>query len=142
MMLIRKCSQLIAACAVAVTLFVSTPVSAEELDGSKDIVCAVLHVVACIKDGECLEGQAKTFDLPVLMIVDAENSVLRGTYESGHKAVSPIKNKELMSEQLVLQGVENGRGWTAVINTKTGNMNGSGVGDDVSFLVHGTCTAL
>ena len=46
-----------------------------------------------------------------------------------------------MSEQLVLQGVENGRGWTAVINTKTGNMNGSGVGDDVSFLVHGTCTA-
>jgi len=95
MMLIRKCSQLIAACAVAVTLFVSTPVvSAEELDGSKDIVCAVLHVVACIKDGDCLEGQAKTFDLPALMIVDAENNVLRGTYESGHKAVSPIKNKD------------------------------------------------
>ena len=96
------------------TSFASTTVSAEELDGSKDIVCAVLHVVACIKDGDCLEGQAKTFDLPALMIVDAENSVLRGTYESGHKAVSPIKNKELMSEQLVLQGVENGRGWIVV----------------------------
>ena len=141
MMLIRKCSQLIAACAVAVTSFVSVPVSAEGLDGSSDIVCAALHVVACIDDGNCLEGQAKTFDLPALMVLDAENKVLRGAYDSGNKAVSPLKNMELNGEHLVLQGVENGRGWSLSINAKTGNMNGSGVGDDVSFLVHGTCTA-
>ena len=141
-MLIRKCSRLVAACAVAAASFVSMTVSAEGLDGSGDMVCAALHVVACIDDGTCLEGQAKAFDLPALMVLDTKNKVLRGAYESGHKAVSPVINMELNGEQLVLQGTEKGRGWSVSINTKTGNMNGSGVGDDVSFLVHGTCTAL
>ena len=140
-MLNRKCSRFIAACAVAATPFVSTAVSAEGLDGSSDIVCAVMHVVACMEDGACLEGQAKTFDLPALLVADAKNKVLRGTYESGHKAVSPVKNMERNGDHLVMQGVENSRGWDIAINAKTGKMSGSGVGDDVSFLVHGTCTA-
>jgi hypothetical protein len=38
--------------------------------------------------------------------------------------------------------VENGRGWNIAINTKTGRMSASGVGDAVSFLVFGACTAL
>ena len=46
-MLSRKCSRLVAACAVAATPFVSSAVSAAGLDGSSDVVCAVTHVVAC-----------------------------------------------------------------------------------------------
>jgi len=141
MILIRKCSRLVAACIVATASCVSTVVSAEGLDGSSDIVCAVMRVVACLENGECLEGQAKTFEIPVLYIIDADKNVLRGTYESGEKAVSPIKNKELNGEQLVLQGVENGRGWSVAVNTVTGAMSGAGVGDDVSFLVDGACAA-
>jgi hypothetical protein len=142
MMLNRKYSRLVAACAIAATPFVSTAVSAAEMDGSSDIVCAATHIVACLEDGTCLQGQAKTFDLPELLVLDAENKVLRSTRESGIKAVSPVKNMELNGEQLVLQGVENSRGWDIAINAKTGRMSASGVGDDVSFLAHGTCTAL
>jgi len=141
-MLIRKYTRLVAACAVAATPFVSTAVTAEGLDGSSDAVCAVTHIVACLEDGVCLQGQAKTFDLPELVVLDARNKVLRGTHESGHKAVSPLKNMEHNGEHLVLQGVENSRGWDIAINTKTGRMSGSSVGDGVSFLAHGTCTAL
>ena len=43
-------------------------------------------------------------------------------------------------DHLVLQGVENGRGWDMAINTRTGRMSASGVGDAVSFLAFGTCT--
>ena len=75
-------------------------------------------------------------------MLDTKIKVLRSTRESGVKAVSPIKNMELNGDQLVLQGVENGRGWDIAINAKTGRMSAAGVGDDVSFLVHGTCTAL
>ena len=141
-MLIKKYTRLVAACAVAATPFVSTAVTAEGLDGSSDAVCAVTHIVACLEDGVCLQGQAKTFDLPELVVLDARNKVLRGTHESGHKAVSPLKNMEHNGEHLVLQGVENSRGWDIAINTKTGRMSGSSVGDGVSFLAHGTCTAL
>ncbi len=141
-MLIRKCSQLVAACAVAVTPFVSSGVSAAGLDGSSDIVCAATHIVACLEDGYCLQGQARDFDLPGLMVLDAKKKVLRGTHESGHNAVSPVKNMELNGDSLVLQGVENSRGWSISINTKTGHMSGSGVGDGISFLANGTCTVL
>ena len=141
-MLNRKCSRLVAVCAVAATPFVSSGVSAAGLDGSSDAVCAVTHIVACLEDGHCLQGQAKTFDLPGLVVLDAKKKVMRGTPESGHNAVSPVKNMELNGDNLVLQGVENSRGWSISINTKTGHMSGSGVGDGISFLAHGTCTAL
>ncbi len=141
-MLNRKCTRLVAACVVAATPFVASGVSAAGLDGSSDIVCAVTHVVACLDDGFCLQGQAKTFDLPELMVLDVKNKVMRGTHESGHNAVSPVKNMEHNGEHLVIQGVENSRGWDVAINAKTGKMSGSGVGDGVSFLAHGTCTAL
>lgn len=77
-MLNRKCSRLVAAGIVAATPFVSTAVVAEGLDGSSDVVCAVTHVVACLEDGFCLQGQAKDFDLPDLMVLDAKSKVLRG----------------------------------------------------------------
>lgn len=141
-MLNKKYSRLIAACAVAATPFVSSGVSAAGLDGSSDTVCAVSQIVACLEDGTCLQGQARDFDLPALIVLDASKKVLRGSSESGHKAVSPVKNMELNGDNLVLQGVENSRGWSISINTKTGHMSGSGVGDSISFLAHGTCTAL
>ncbi len=92
-MLSRKCSRLVAACAVAATPFVSSAVTAAGLDGSSNVVCAVTYVVACLENGTCLQGQAKTFDLPELVVLDAKNKVLRATRESGHKAVSPVLSK-------------------------------------------------
>jgi hypothetical protein len=142
MMMIRKYSRFVAACAVAATPFVSTVVSAEGIDGSSDVVCATTHIVACLEDGACLQGQAKTFDLPELLVLDAENKVIRGTYESGYKEVSPIKNMEHSGEHLIIQGVENSRGWNIAINAKTGSMSASMVGDGIGFLAHGTCMAL
>ena len=138
----RKCSRFVAACVVAATPFVSTAVPAGEIDGSRDVVCAIMRVVACLEDGVCFQGQPSTFDLPELLVLDATEKVMRTTRESGHKESSPIKNIERNGDQLVLQGVENSRGWDIAINTKTGKMSGAGVGAGVSFLVHGTCTAL
>jgi len=76
------------------------------------------------------------------VILDAKKKVLRAAYESGHDAVSPVKSMERSGDHLVLQGVENGRGWEFAINTKSGHMSAAGVGDAVSFLGFGACTAL
>ena len=141
-MLNRKCSRLVAACAIAATPFASTGVFAGEIDGSSDVVCAITRVVACLEDGHCLQGQPSTFDLPELLVLDAKEKVLRTTRESGKQAISPIKHMERNGDQFILQGVENSRGWDIAINAKTGKMSAAGVGDGVSFLVHGTCTAL
>lgn len=140
-MRVRTRSGVVAACIVAATPFLSTSVSAGGLDGSSDIVCALTDVVGCVEQRSCVQGSAKGFDLPGLFILDAKNKVVRGSYESGEKSVSPVKNMERSGDHLVLQGVENGRGWDIAIDVKTGTMSGAVVGDAVSILVFGVCTA-
>lgn len=141
-MLKRKYSWTLAASVMAVTPLASTSVFAAGLDGSSDIVCSVIDVTACVEDGACIEGPARSFDLPEFLILDAKKKLIRGADESGHDAVSAVKNMEKSGDHLVLQGVENGRGWDIAIDAKTGKMRGAGVGDAVSFLVFGSCTTL
>ena len=141
-MWIRKRSWVAAACVIAASPFVSTATSAEGLDGSKDMVCAVIKVVGCVEDVGCVLGKAKDFDMPALVVFDAKKKVVRGTHESGHKEVSPVKAMERSKDHLILQGVEEGHGWDMAINTKTGEMRASMVGEALSLLMSGACTAL
>jgi hypothetical protein len=130
-------------CLGMTTAFVPLAAYAEPMDGSKNIVCSVVDVVGCTESGQCTEGSARSFELPQFLIMDAGKKVIRAAYEAGQKDISsPVKNVENSGDHLILQGVENGRGWDIAINTKTGNMSASGVGDAVSFLLFGACTAL
>jgi hypothetical protein len=138
----RNLAWILATSTMVATSFVSAAVSAVAMEDSKNVVCAVIDVVGCTEKGACMEGTASSFDLPEFMILDSANKVIRAATESGHKSVSAVKNMERSGDHLVLQGVENSRGWNIAINTKTGRMSASGVGDAVSFLVFGACTAL
>ena len=138
----KKCAWAFAASVVAVTPFVTTAVTAAGIDGSTDVVCGVIDIVGCAEDGGCVQGTARSFDLPRFMILDAKQQVVRAAYESGDNSVSPVKNMEHSGDYLVLQGVENSRGWTIAIDSKSGKMSASLVGDAVSFLALGACTAL
>lgn len=137
----RKYSWALSACIISATPFMSTQ-AAPVLDGASDIVCSVVDVVACIEDSSCAQGTARSFDLPEFVILDTKKKVMRAAYETGQKAVSPVKNLERSGDHLILQGVENSRGWSIAINTKNGRMSASGVGDALSFLVFGACTTL
>lgn len=143
MMLNRNFSRALTAGIIAAMPFAAAEVSAEGgLDGSGDIVCAVMDVVACAEDKGCVQNTARGFELPEFIILDSKMKVLRAAYETGHKAVSPVKNLEQSGSHFIMQGVENGRGWNIAIDTKNGKMSGSAVGDAISFLVFGTCTTL
>jgi len=139
----KKFSWALAACLTTAAPFVASEVSAKGgIDGSRDMVCAIMDVVGCTEGARCIQDSAKSFELPELIILDSKKKLIRATYESGYKAVSPVKNLELSNNHLILQGVENGHGWNFAVDTKTGNMSGAGLGEIASFLVFGTCTTL
>jgi hypothetical protein len=115
---------------------------AVDLGKKSQLVCAAITVVGCVNNANCLTGSAESFSLPEFMFVDFKEKVVRPTDESGHKVVSPIKNIEKTDQQIVFQGVENHRGWSAALNRKTGDLKMSSVGADVSFMIFGACTAL
>jgi len=124
------------------TTLVSGGASAAGFDGTANLVCAAIDVVGCVDGSGCVEGQARTFELPGFMFVDFEKKLIRATGESGHKEVSPIKNFEQTEKQIILQGVENHRGWSAAIDRQSGRMTVTSAGSDVSFMIFGACTAL
>lgn len=132
-----------ATCMVLAASLCGMAAQAGAMDGSKNIACAVLDVVGCTETGQCADGTSRDFDVPQFLIMDAGQKAVRGAYEAGHGDVlSPVKNMEKNGEHLILQGVENGRGWNIAINIKDGRMSASGVGDAVSFLLFGTCTSI
>jgi hypothetical protein len=124
------------------TAFLAGGASAAGFDGKSSLVCAAIDVVGCVNGPGCMEGQASSFELPQFMFVDFEQKQVRATGESGLKEVSPIRNFEQTEQQMILQGVENQRGWSAAIDRQTGKMTITSAGPDVSFMIFGACTAL
>lgn len=117
-------------------------VSAGDVDGKRNLVCASIDVVGCRNEPGCLEGHARTFDLPQFMFVDFEKKAIRANAADGSEVVSPVRNYDITDTQLILQGVENHRGWTAAIDRQSGDFLLTSAGADVSFIIFGACTAL
>jgi hypothetical protein len=59
-------------------------------DGSSNLICATIEVVACMSGTNCTRGQARTFELPEFMTVDFKKKIIHVTYDGGStEAESP-----------------------------------------------------
>ncbi len=115
--------------------------SAAGLDGKTNLVCAAVHVIGCTNGPGCREGSANDFDLPQFMFVDFKKQEIHATDETGINVVSEIKSSEITEQQIILQGIENHRGWSATIHRGNGELTVASSGSGVSFMVFGACTA-
>lgn len=123
-------------------VFFPSGASLAGIDGETNLVCATVDVIGCVNGPGCMEGHARDFDLPNFIFIDMDNKLVRATKESGHDQVSPVKNFEKTKSQLILQGVENHRGWNATIDRGNGDMTLTSSGKNVSFMIFGACTKI
>ena len=129
--------------ALALGLGLSAGVSAAGLSASGNMVCTASSVIGCTPGPSCLQGTAASFDLPtVFMFVDFKKKTITGTEADGDRVVSPIRNQETTDSRLILQGIENHRGWSMAIDRQSGEMSVSSTGPDIDFIMFGACTAL
>jgi hypothetical protein len=129
--------------AVALTMVVAPGASAGKYDGSANLVCSTVGVVACTtRASSCIRAHTSDFDLPDFLFVDLENKVVRATEDNVQTETSPIKSSERSEHQLLLQGFENDQGWTLAIARDDGQMTLTSTGPDVSFMIFGACTTL
>ena len=136
-------SWVLSACIVSATPLIATEVlAASSADGANTVVCATTDVIACTEGATCIQGTAKSLELPEFVIFDKTKKVIRAAYESGQKHTSPVTTVEQGGDHLILQGIENNRGWNMTINKKNGDMSAALAGEGVSFLIFGNCTAL
>lgn len=122
--------------------FATTGVHAGKLDGSASLVCSSTHIVACTHDQICEQGQASTYELPDFFFLDFDKKQVRSAREGDDIKVSAIGHQVVNKGRLILQGVENGHGWSMTIDQETGRVATVATGEDLSFIVYGACTQL
>jgi hypothetical protein len=125
---------------LAATLLASTSV-ADNVRESRQILCAVVEVTACISEGECETTLPWNLNVPQFIIVDFEKRELRTTKASGENRSTLIKNLERTEESVIAQGFEAGRAFSFVIHRDTGMASIAVAMDGITVSGFGSCTA-
>jgi hypothetical protein len=125
---------------VALGWVTSGGAAAAELDGSAPILCAVMGATECDRWGLCDGIDGSSMGLPLFIRVNVGGKALEATDGSGRESV--IHSSMLVKEpaRLLLQGSEQGRAWSVVIDQNTGEMTAAVADHDGGFLIAGACT--
>jgi hypothetical protein len=120
------------------SLWLAASAIAEGVDGSSPLVCDLAEVAQCDGVAECEDVTVSQIDLPPVVLVDFEAKQLAS--EDGERT-SPIVSVEKLDEVLLLQGHQNGRGWTLVIDRASGHLTATMADAEGAFVLAGACTA-
>jgi hypothetical protein len=114
---------------------VASPAVAGPYDGSRPFLCAVATVMECDGSGQCERHINDASSVPTFIRID----VGAQTVTAGPNRRTTLRATRL-DGQLILQGGENGRGWSATIEEETGRMAAAIVDNDHIFSIFGGCT--
>ena len=122
------------------------PASAEDFDGSKDLMCACIRVIQCGPDGNCVQVTPEEIFIPQFMSMNFEQKTISAPQWGEDQPPSRIKNLEHIDGKLMLQGAEDGvkdvhdgLGWTIAISEETGKMVITGSGEQMGIVIFGAC---
>ncbi len=111
--------------------------AAGKYDGSVPMLCVPAVVTECGADGDCKRGTAASVNLPQFLKVDLKAMKV---HAEGTGRESPIRNLERMNGTIIIQGGQNGRGWTMTISEETGRMSSTISSEGEGFIIFGACT--
>lgn len=120
------------------SLLLALAARAEGLDATKTLSCALAEAAQCDGVAQCSDVAVEELDLPPLWRVDF---AARPLASADGQRTSPIAALETLDTVLVLQGHQNGRGWTLVIERATGHLSLSAADAEGAFVLAGACTA-
>ncbi len=125
---------LVSLCGLAV------PVYAATIDTSQRVICSSIRTAECGLSSDCIVGLASDINVPQFFFIDLANKKVEATRPDGSELDTSFTMTANDGEPIILQGAENGRGWSATIDRETGGLVVTVSGSDVAFAVFGACT--
>ena len=110
---------------------------AQGLDASKPMRCALAEAAQCDLMAVCTEVTVEQIELPDELRVDFAAKQLTS---ADSQRTSPIMAVESFDDVVVLQGHQNGRGWTMVVDRASGHLSASLASAEGAFVLAGGCT--
>jgi hypothetical protein len=128
-------------CLVAfVLLLAPLGAAAQTLDWPASVVCALSDATICTPDG-CHQAALDTLDVPSLISLDLEDGVMHAVTPAHAGRRSSFKVIDVNETRIVMQGFENGRAFSGVLD-EPGTLAISAAVDGTTFSVFGRCTDL
>lgn len=115
----------------------SAAVVAADFDGSRQLICAPVAAINCIRGDDCLSSLPEDVGAPAFMRLDfAKKTVI------GPKVTSEIILLDKADGQLLLQGREAGFGWTLAVDEENGEMTVTLASRNGAYVLFGSCMPL
>lgn len=115
-------------------------VSAGNFDGSVPLLCATVETFECGENGDCQQGTAQSINIPQFLRINFKTKTISGNRVGGEERTTKIDNMVKNEARLILQGTQEGMGWSMLIMESTGKMTITASDVQVGFVVFGACT--
>jgi hypothetical protein len=112
------------------------------IDPAKPALCANTETFECGPGENCIADTPEAINLPRFFRIDFPANKAYGERADGEQTTAEITNQKVEDGRIVLQGVQNGNGWSVMIDQVSGNMTLAVSADQVGFIVFGACTQL
>ncbi len=113
---------------------------ADNLEGVKEMLCAVSQVQLCIENDTCYSALPAELNIPEFVIINPGKKTLKTTKASNQNRSTSFSSVERDGGLIYLQGMENGRAFSFVIEETSGRMTVAVSRDGIAVSVFGACT--
>jgi hypothetical protein len=124
----------------SVGLLASGAALADNLEGADRLLCAPEQIMICVEQADCYPAHGSELGVPDFVIVDLKNKKMQTTKSSQQTRTTAFSSMSRTDGKIFLQGVENGRAFSFVINEITGSLTVALSRDGVAVAVFGSCT--
>lgn len=111
--------------------------SAADFDGSKRLICATIDAHSCDPGLTCNRSLPADIGAPRFLSLDFDRKVIIGPART-----TPMRIASKDANQIIMDGIEMGFGWTLVLDSTDGSMTLTIVNSDDALVLFGNCTVL
>jgi hypothetical protein len=126
----------------AVLLTTGATANAGSIDGTAPAICATVETFECVPNGDCIKDSPEAIALPRFIRLDFAAKQAFAERISGEALTAEIMSQRVEAGRVVLQGIQNGNGWSLAVTQETGAMSLAISSDGVGYVVFGSCTKL
>ena len=129
--------------AMALLIALAAPaLMADDVTGASKLLCTSVEATSCRDDGDCITDVPWSFNIPQFIEIDLAGKMLSTTKASDEVRQSPIQSLVRIDGAMVIQGLEQGRAYSFVINNKSGRLSAAVARDGITVTVFGACTPI
>lgn len=124
----------------SVGLLASGVALADNLEGADRLLCAPEQIMICVEEADCYPAHGSELGVPDFVIIDLKNKKLQTTKASEQTRTTAFSSMSRAGGKIFLQGLENGRAFSFLIDEASGRLTVAVSRDGVAVAAFGSCT--